>query len=289
MSRTSSTVVASGSGKEAEDRRRFIFEAAVERNDQHHVQGLLRKAPVLQRKVWAFQWAAWRGDIDAVRRHLPDVGADANNSMALVWAAAQGHADLVDLLIPVSDPCAQQSRALIMAASHGHTEVVRRLIQVGDPSAQSSQALFNAARNGHVAVVLLLRSVSSPKVHADMLADAARRCSPEIVDALLPGAPAYAKRTGLINAALNGRAEIVRRMAPVCDLNTVWQVLLIDLDEDRKWSALDLMSRHVPLSWVKEVLLKAPAGAMPQAQASALSAAVAPTLVLGAQARRPRL
>lgn len=124
------------------------FFAAVRNGDDDTARRLAEAAPGEIGHTRSLQWAAWRGDAEGVRRHLPWGNPKAQDSLALVWAASQGHAEVVALLIPVSDPVAESTRALCLAASKGFLDVVDLLRPFAQSLNRCGDALGWATRHG---------------------------------------------------------------------------------------------------------------------------------------------
>ena len=115
-------------------------------------------------------YAAWRGDVDTVKRILrkqPEVDAvDRDGHTALSRAAWQGHVEIVDaLLVSGADPNMRQNNSftpLLWATQNGHSETIRSLVaahaslEVAIPATGYSAMLLACSRQDAVTANLLL-------------------------------------------------------------------------------------------------------------------------------------
>ncbi|TNJ28252.1 Kinase, NEK [Giardia muris] len=100
----------------------------------------------------ALMKAAERGEIEAVKANLEDLGEkDGNGETALMQAAKKGHSDCIPLLereIGIQDKKGQT--ALMLAAWNGHTACIPLLKdEIGKKDKDGETALMKAIRRGH--------------------------------------------------------------------------------------------------------------------------------------------
>lgn len=126
--------------------------------------------------------AAFKGDLEKVKKHLPHANPKANASEALNAAASGGNVDVVRLLIPVSTPSARYNQALKTAARAGHSDIVEELIPFASLR-HRQEALREAAVGGNLqSVQVLCKSFAEDKSIA--MCEAIRHQHIDVIDFL---------------------------------------------------------------------------------------------------------